>query len=476
MALLKHSLRNIFPGRRGAVESGLLSGQTYAQRVLSLGPIAYWPLWEADPQVNCNLFNVNMETGDLLQFDSLTDPDADLSATAAAAMGGTATGMSVIIDDQDPCYGRKLQAPPASNEFRVRVYIDPNGLAMAGGDSFVILAAHLSGAPWDHILLRLQYDGVNYEIGAEFYDDSGYGAFGGPVNISDAPHYVEVHVERETDAVSGDGRIRWWLDGVLRNTWATDNFATFALLDHFRVGAVQSVDAGTTGTFYLDELCANDTGVEIGPVPAMPVAECLVNPLQDGAYTGVQLANALGPDGVNYAPYFDGVNDFVDIYSATLLAAFDGAEGSLLVWCKVFNVGVWTDGSARYATEFRVDANNHLDMQKAGANNRIRNEYEANNILESENFNGLATVDWIHLAITWSISAGVDGQVSYYLNGVPIATDTALGVWVGALDMNRTLIGATSQVPASPWHGWLAHCPVFDRPLTPAEVLLVSTI
>ncbi|GAI14148.1 unnamed protein product, partial [marine sediment metagenome] len=55
------------------------------------------------------------------------------------------------------------------------------------------------------------------------------------------------------------------------------------------------------------------------------VANCLVNPAQNGVYTGVTLGQPGIGDG-NTAPYFDGTNDYVDVLTAAFIAAYNGSE------------------------------------------------------------------------------------------------------------------------------------------------------
>ena len=71
----------------------------------------------------------------------------------------------------------------------------------------------------------------------------------------------------------------------------------------------------------------------------------------NGSYTGVTLNNAKGPDGRGI-PFFDGTNDFGDIYSAALNSDFNGNEGAMMGWFKVQNSGVWTDGSTNRGIMF----------------------------------------------------------------------------------------------------------------------------
>ena len=85
--------------------------------------------------------------------------------------------------------------------------------------------------------------------------------------ITDAPHWIETHIERATSDVASDGRARWWLDGTLiRTDDHIDNYDVFGNITDVRIGAVMGIDAGTSGTFYLDEFRANNDGNRIGPV------------------------------------------------------------------------------------------------------------------------------------------------------------------------------------------------------------------
>ncbi len=77
-----------------------------------------------------------------------------------------------------------------------------------------------------------------------------------------------------------------------------------------------------------------------------------------GAYTGVTLGKTGIGDG-DTCPFFDGANDFVNIYSVSLRDAFNGAEGTAMIWAKVFNVGVWTDGAYRNTLHLHTDGSTY---------------------------------------------------------------------------------------------------------------------
>jgi hypothetical protein len=192
----------------------------------------------------------------------------------------------------------------------------------------------------------------------------------------------------------------------------------------------------------------------------------------DGAYTGVTLAGAAGPD-AKPCPYFDGANDYNDIYSAAFNTDFSGAEGTIAIWCKVNAAGIWTDGSFHYIARIHVDANNGLFINKSAVNNRIIYIYEAGGVTEQNNLDAISTTDWFHLAMTWSAAAD---EVNYYYNGAAEPTDTVLGVWAGNLDNTATMIGNQTAGSPNTWHGWLAHPAVWKTPLTAAQITKLATI
>jgi hypothetical protein len=195
----------------------------------------------------------------------------------------------------------------------------------------------------------------------------------------------------------------------------------------------------------------------------------------DGAYTGVDLANGPGPD-AKPCPWWDGANDYNDIYSVGFDGDFDGGEGTFAVWCKVNAVGVWTDAATHYVCRIFVDANNNIFIAKPAVNNRIQFIYKASGTSEQHNSDAHTETDWIHMAMTWSASAGANGEVNYYVDGAPEAVDTDLGAWAGALDNASCVIGNQSHGSPNTWHGWLAHGAVWKVPLSAATIAKLAVI
>ena len=191
----------------------------------------------------------------------------------------------------------------------------------------------------------------------------------------------------------------------------------------------------------------------------------------NGAYTGVTLGQPGIGDG-RTVPFFDGATSFNNIYSAGLNADFDGTEGTLLIWGRVTNAGVWTDGISRRLLTIEVDANNYIIIDKGGANS-IRGIYRAGGTTETATQAGITTLDYFSFAMSWSVIAD---EVRYYYNGAWFETDTVLGAWVGPILANRAIIGAANIAPAFPWDGWLGPALLNTAVLTDAQIAYLSTL
>lgn len=180
-----------------------------------------------------------------------------------------------------------------------------------------------------------------------------------------------------------------------------------------------------------------------------------------GTYSGVTVDNALGPDGANNAPLWDGVNDYGNIYSSDLNSNWDPAEGSVVVWTKVFNAGVWTDATHRGFLALYVNGNNRIELFKHANNNLLRLEYEAGNVNDRFDVSGSPT-GWVMRTVTWSVAAD---EIKFYTDATLEATATGVGTWVGNLSTTRTVIGAL-RTSANFWNGWLAYVSIYTSPLS----------
>lgn len=192
-----------------------------------------------------------------------------------------------------------------------------------------------------------------------------------------------------------------------------------------------------------------------------------------GAYTGVDFGYPGFGDGKR-SPYFDGVNDYVDLYSAGLAGAFNGAEGTAFIWARLFNSGVWTDGLSHYLLYLSADAANLVAIIKSLTNNRLLFRYFSGAVQKYVQVDSNTFTTFTPLAITWSKSGDA---MKAYLNGAQTgATQTGLDVWAGSLSNATTLLGAISKAPVSPWYGWLAGGFLLNRPASAAEITIASRL
>ena len=209
---------------------------------------------------------VDMESGVLAsEFTSTVIHDGLMTIQAGAALNGTTKGLQVVIDGIDALsYGVISGLADASGKSRARFYFDPNSITMGSGEYFCMLLARDSiQISIYEVYLHRHSTGV-YQIWARAHSDIAWNYDTGAYTITDAPHYIEVYLQRGTVA-NKDGIFQLWIDGVSKETINdVANYAVFADINDVNLGAVFSVDAGTTGTIFLDELIVNRDGTGIG--------------------------------------------------------------------------------------------------------------------------------------------------------------------------------------------------------------------
>ena len=216
------------------------------------------------------IIDIDHDDGTLDAYTATVTDSGQLSAEVGAALAGTTEGLQLVIDDTNALYGEvNLGTPNTSGVMRARVYVDPNDLTMASPSEFVF---------WDflnstgtELIARLYFNksGSDYRIQQVIYNDSGTAIYVGYFVITNEPHYVEIKLTRASSDVAADGSMQLWIDGVSKETLADkDNYDRFDDFDIVRLGGITSMDATTSGTFFLDELVVNDDGGEIGPVAA----------------------------------------------------------------------------------------------------------------------------------------------------------------------------------------------------------------
>ena len=195
---------------------------------------------------------------------------------------------------------------------------------------------------------------------------------------------------------------------------------------------------------------------------------------RNGAYTGVDLANTPGPATGYSHPYFDGANDYCNIYGASLAAAFNGQSGTAALWVKLYP-GDWAVNAYRTALMISADGNNVLQLYKNNTGTRFDYFYRAGGTIDTLLYTTSSPAGWFHVAFTWSKAAD---NAKAYFSGVQVGSTLAtLGTWAGAPAADLTNIGAEDNSPAvtTPFKGWLAHAAIWNTPLTAAQIALLAT-
>jgi len=211
------------------------------------------------------IVDIDHEIGDLTEYTSTVTDGGDLSVAAAAALAGTVYGLNVLIDDTTAIYGIKSGLNDTSGKLRARFYIDPNTLTMATDDQFIVWRAQNTSTASLAKVDLYRSAAPAYRIQVTIFNDAGAGTASSFYTITDEPHYIEIYLQRAATSISSDGSLQLWIDGVSKQTISgIDNYDRFPNFDIIHLGAIANLDAGTSGTLYLDQLVVNDDGSEIG--------------------------------------------------------------------------------------------------------------------------------------------------------------------------------------------------------------------
>lgn len=197
-----------------------------------------------------------------------------------------------------------------------------------------------------------------------------------------------------------------------------------------------------------------------------------LSPAADGAFCLVDDCQfyAIQPNGIRgmCAPYYDGTNDYSNIYSAALASAFNGDEFTISVWVRVSGAGVWTDGVYHRAIWIAADGNNRVSMQKSASDNTWELIRGGSSTWKSVSTASGGTLGWTMLTITASKSRD---EQRHYVNAAQAGdTETGLASWSGAPAATTTVIGAASTTPTQPWSGLIGPTLVATRVLSPGEI------
>lgn len=220
--------------------------------------------------------------------------------------------------------------------------------------------------------------------------------------------------------------------------------------------------AGLLAYWPLDDLVGAAQVTDIGP-----------NGWHGVGYTGVTLQDAPGPDGLYNCPAFvHATPSQANLYSAALGAAWDGDENTIIQWLKIDPNDNWTDGISGYWLSFISNTGDMHQLAESGVvNNRFGYTARLNGVTDVRHIYGIDFTNWFTVAVT---NSWTNTRHRCYVNGDLLGDrDTSgMGQWTGTLLANRCLVGDFAGNDA--WYGWLADIIVFNRELTPAEIMYLA--
>jgi len=167
-----------------------------------------------------------------------------------------------------------------------------------------------------------------------------------------------------------------------------------------------------------------------------------------------------------------GGDGHTDIYSAALIVFFNPVNGTLIQRLQVPNADIWVDATFHQFVALRADANNRVFGFKDLTDNRISVFYRAGGVQQAVVISGLSTLNEFGIATSWD--KGVDEFRAFLDGSQSGATQSGLGVWVGALDSAKSVVGADSTAPSVPWKGLIADTVLGNITATPAQIATID--
>jgi hypothetical protein len=162
--------------------------------------------------------------------------------------------------------------PNAEVHYRARFHFDPNAITMASGEAHFIFQGFSGTTNFPPFVLRVEFRNSSgaYQIRAALLDDASTWTNTAWFTISDASHSIEVDWQAATAVGANNGALTYWVDGITRGILTGIDNDT-RRIDRARLGALTSLDAGTSGTYFFDAFESRRQSY-IGPASGVAVA------------------------------------------------------------------------------------------------------------------------------------------------------------------------------------------------------------
>jgi len=174
-------------------------------------------------------------------------------------------GLEIVVDDQSPTYVQD-DTPADEMRYRVRFYVRLNPLAMTATDEFDLFTGFaLDTTPV--LRLTVYNDGTDHMLRFVTREDGGGDTTpGAGIVLANGWRAIEIDWQASTAPGADDGFLDLWVDGHPQTGLAALDNDTMSI-DNVRWGAIDSIDVGTNGSFYLDAFESRRAGyIGLDPV------------------------------------------------------------------------------------------------------------------------------------------------------------------------------------------------------------------
>lgn len=190
---------------------------------------------------------IDHETNDFSQYT--VEPDDGSIITP----GYNSTTRKAQIEATSANPGSVTIASPISGLFVISFYLDVSDLTYQVDTSHIIgirVLASSDAVVWTQV----NGDVSPYTVGVVINDDNDATTATTPVAITDVVHKYELKVYKATSGSSNDGRVEFYIDGILDSTLlGIDIFDRFAAIDSVEIGNIDTIPA-MDGQFFIDEI------------------------------------------------------------------------------------------------------------------------------------------------------------------------------------------------------------------------------
>jgi hypothetical protein len=168
------------------------------------------------------------------------------------------------------------------------------------------------------------------------------------------------------------------------------------------------------------------------------------------------------------AASFNGTSS--QVIASTVTSFEKTTAGSILVWFRTPDTGVWSDGSARGLVRLWNDSNHYFIIEQSTVNNTLVIKRNMGGTITTIADTLTPDTEWHYLVATWDESAN---EIKAFLDGAQFGT-TQTGIGTSLFISFTAYLGYSSF--SSSWSGLMQHVAFWKTALTPATIATLGWI